>query len=110
MVYIPRFIGHHFEPIEGVMAHLNHIISVIGIEHAAVSGLGTDAREIEMFSQAKWPYERISQVLAERPRDIYTETQYEKLIQAMFNEGYSEDEVKLVLGGNYLRLLEDGLS
>jgi len=109
IVYIPRFIGHHFEPIEGVMAHLNHVVSVVGIEHVGIGGLGTDARAIKMFGEANWPYERIAQVLAERPKDIYTETQYEKLIQALFNHGYSENEIRLVLGGNFLRLLEQAL-
>ena len=101
--YLLDFMGRHVEPIEGVMAHLNHIVSVIGIEHVGISGLGLDAREIGIFDNAPWPYERNATILARQPKDIYHNRQYERLIQAMLDQNYSEDEIALVLGGNYLR-------
>ena len=103
--YIPRFIGHQFAPIEGVVAHLEHAIDVMGIEHVAVSGLGSDKDDIKAFEGAGWPYERIAQVQAERPRDIDTRVQLGKFIEALLNRGYQRDDIERVLGGNMARVL-----
>lgn len=108
--YLVDFIGPHFEPIEGVMTHVNHIVSVIGTEHVAISGLGLDAREMALFADAPWPYQRNAEILARQPQGIYFDTQYERFIQTMLDAGYSEDDISLILGGNYLRLFERALS
>ncbi len=105
LIYIPRFIGRQYTPIDGLVAHLEHVAEVAGIQHVAVTDLGTDRDEIRMFEGAGWPYERIAQVLAERPKDLDDREQLGRLIEALLARGYSEADVGLVLGGNMRRVL-----
>jgi membrane dipeptidase len=109
LVYIPRFIGHQFTPIEGVLAHLEHAIEVMGIDHVAVSGLGSDKDDIKAFEGAGWPYDRIAQVQAERPKDIDTRTQLGRFIEALLGRGYTEEDIGRILGGNMARVLREVL-
>lgn len=109
LVYIPRFIGRQYTPIEGLLAHLEHAVEVMGIDHVAVSGLGSDREDIAMFEGAGWPYERIARVQAERPKDIDTRTQLGRFIEVLLDRGYREDEIGRILGGNMARVLRQVL-
>jgi membrane dipeptidase len=105
LVYIPRFIGHDYAPIDGVMAHLRHVVDLVGIDHVGIGGLGTDAEEMKMFKDAGWPYERLAQVLAERPSDINTSEQVDRMIDALMSAGFGDDDIRKIFGGNLLRIL-----
>jgi membrane dipeptidase len=107
LVYIPRFIGHQFTPIEGIVAHLEHAIEVMGIDHVAVSGLGSDQDDIKAFEGAGWPYERIAQVQAERPKDIDTRTQLGRFIEALLQRSYARADIDRILGGNMARVMRE---
>jgi len=110
LVYIPRFIGHQYEPIEGVMAHLRHVVDLVGIDHVGIGGLGTDSEQIEMFGNAGWPFERLARVLAERPKDVKTGAQVTKMVDALRGSGFAENDIRKIFGGNLLRVLRTVLS
>lgn len=105
LIYIPRFIGPHKTPIDGLFSHLEHVVDVVGIEHVALTELGTDADEIRMFEGAGWPYERVTGVQSAFPTDVDDREQLGRMIEALLARGYSEADIGLVLGGNMRRVL-----
>ena len=109
LIYIPRFIGPHNDPIEGLLQHFRYVRDLVGLRHVGIGGLGTDADEIAMFGSAGWPYERLAKVLAERPKDLRTSEQIDKMTDALGNEGLNDSEIDAVFGGNLLRALTETL-
>lgn len=74
-------------PIEAVLAHIDHMVNVIGDEHV---GIGTD------FDGA---------VMPDSVRDA---TLMKDLVAAMEKQlGYSEERVERICNGNFVRVLQD---
>ncbi len=71
---------------EAIVAHLQHIVDVVGEDHAA---LGSD-----------WDGAIIT------PRDMQTCLELPLLVELMLRRGWSSDRVRKILGGNFLRALE----
>jgi membrane dipeptidase len=100
------FIGYDSSPVEGLIRHLDHIVQLIGPEYV---GLGLDyvfdAQELDDFVSdvEKCPPELgyrtgIRMVSPEAIRD---------LIAGTLRLGYSEHDVRLILGGNLLRVAQE---
>ncbi|HEY2745765.1 MAG TPA: membrane dipeptidase [Polyangia bacterium] len=70
---------------EAIVTHLQHIIDVVGEDHAA---LGSD-----------WDGAIIT------PRDMQTCLELPLLVELMLQRGWSADRVRKILGGNFLRAL-----
>ena len=66
-----------------VLAHLQHIIDVVGDDHASI---GSD------YDGAIVP-----------PSDLRTGEAYPRLVQHMLDAGWSDTRIKKILGGNFLR-------
>lgn len=73
--------------ISKVVDHIEHAISVAGIEHV---GIGTDYDGIEVTASGLEDISKLPMVFAEMRR-----------------RGYSESDVEMVAGGNLLRLLDE---
>ncbi len=71
--------------LEDVIAHIAHIIQVAGEDHV---GLGSD------FDGCT------------PPRDLADVTHYPAITQALVERGFSEETIRKILGGNYLRVFE----
>jgi len=72
--------------IELLVDHIDYIVKLIGIDHV---GLGADFDGAESF-----------------PLGINSVADYPKITAALFKRGYKEEEVKKILGGNFLRVLK----
>ena len=88
VMYQSSFLG---EPLfggraEAIVEHLEHIVDVVGEDHAA---LGSD-----------WDGAIIT------PRDMATCLELPLLCERMLARGWSADRVRKILGGNFLRALE----
>jgi membrane dipeptidase len=70
--------------IHDLLDHINHIAKVAGVEHV---GLGSD-------------YDGVS-VLPTQLDDV---SYYPYITQGLINRGYTEDEIKGILGGNLMRV------
>jgi len=68
-----------------IVDHMQHIIDTVGDDHVS---LGSD-----------WDGAIIT------PRDMPTCLELPKLVQVMLDRGYSEERVRKILGGNFLRVL-----
>lgn len=71
--------------IHTVIDHIDHIVKVAGVEHV---GLGSD-------------YDGIPTV-PEQLEDVST---YPLITQALLDRGYTADQIRLILGGNLLRVM-----
>jgi membrane dipeptidase len=74
-------------PLSILIDHFVHIVRVAGIDHV---GIGSD-------------FDGVSGLLPEGMHDV---TRLPLIAQALMDRGYSEDDVRKVLGGNMLRVME----
>jgi membrane dipeptidase len=70
---------------ERIIAHIDHVVKLVGADHV---GLGSD------FDGATMP---------EGMDDC---TQLPKITEALMRKGYSDDDIRKILGGNLLRVME----
>ncbi len=88
--FFPHFLSKEKKiTIEHVLAHLEYAASVVGIEHI---GLGSD-------------FDGINKV----PQGLENVAKIPELIDRLLQRGWREEEVKKIMGGNFLRVLENVL-
>lgn len=71
--------------LDDVVAHIDHVVKIAGIDHV---GIGSD-------------YDGIASV----PAGLEDVSKMPLLTAALLNKGYSETDIKKILGGNHLRVL-----
>jgi len=88
VMYQSSFLGPSlvYASSEWIVDHLDHIIRVVGEDHAAI---GSD-----------WDGAIVA------PADMRTCEEFPRVVQVMLDRGWSEERIRKVLGGNYLRTLE----
>jgi membrane dipeptidase len=74
-------------PIALLIKHINHVVRLIGIDHV---GLGADFDGAESF-----------------PLGINSVADYPKITEELIKSGYSESDIKKILGGNVIRLIRE---
>jgi membrane dipeptidase len=74
-------------PIALLVKHINHVVKLIGIDHV---GLGADFDGAESF-----------------PLGMNSVADYPKITDELIKNGYSESDVKKILGGNVIRLIRE---
>ncbi len=73
--------------IHDMIDHIVHIAEVAGVEHV---GLGSDFDGVSLL-----------------PKQLETTARYPYITQALLDRGFSSEQIKLVLGENLLRVMED---
>jgi len=74
-------------PIALLVKHINHVVKLIGIDHV---GLGADFDGAESF-----------------PLGMNSVADYPKITDELIKSGYSESDIKKILGGNVIRLIRE---
>jgi membrane dipeptidase len=82
MARIPR------PPLKSLIDHIDHIAKVAGVDHV---GLGSD-------------FDGVSGAL---PAEIDSAADLPRITQALIDRGYSDTDIKKILGGNLLRVMRD---
>lgn len=96
--------------VEHYIDHIDHIAQLVGIEHAGIGTdsdlAGYDALPPELYEQLKAGYkasyafrDKIDIEGLDHPRKIYD------LTEGLIRRGYSDDNIRAVLGGNFHRAL-----
>jgi membrane dipeptidase len=75
-------------PLKSLIDHIDHIAKTAGVEHV---GLGSD-------------FDGVSGAL---PEGIHSAADLPKITQALLDRGYSDADVKKILGGNLLRVMRE---
>lgn len=74
-------------PFESVIDHIEHIVQLVGTDHV---GLGSDFDGINSA-----------------PQGLDDVTDYPRITEALLEQGYSSQDVKKILGENFLRVLKE---
>ena len=87
--FMPDYIAangpYPFATLDDVLDHFDHVVGLVGIDHV---GIGSD-------------YDGVGDSLPEGLKDV---SAYPNLIQGLLERGYSETDVRKVLGENLLRV------
>lgn len=116
VVTVPHFVcldGNN-ATMEHVLDHIDYIVDLVGIEHV---GIGTDwPMSMPMWAQ-KIIKTEIAPMVGFRKEDALpsTETvegmsdyrQFINFTRGLVSRGYSDDDIKKILGGNWLRVFEN---
>lgn len=76
-----------YATLETVLDHIDHVKELIGVEHI---GIGSD-------------YDGVGDSLPVGLKDV---SEYPNLVQGLLDRGYSEKEIKMILGENLMRVWE----
>lgn len=77
-----------YASLENVLDHFDHVVALVGIEHV---GIGSD-------------YDGVGDSLPIGLKDV---SSYPNLIEGFLNRGYTEDDIRKILGENLLRVWTD---
>jgi len=98
--------------IEHYIDHIDHIAKLVGIEHAGIGTdsdlTGYDALPSEIYDQLRAGYktsysfrDKIDIEGLDHPKKMYDVT------EALIRRGYSDDNIRAILGGNFRRVLQE---
>jgi membrane dipeptidase len=110
VVLLPSWLTHHGEAsLEDYLDAVDYLVTLIGIDHV---GLGTDfMEEIPAETMAT----ALKGISAENLQKYYGSTvvkgfesaaEFPKVTEGLLSRGYSPEDVKRIMGGNWLRLYE----
>ncbi len=74
-------------PISQLVKHINHVVKLIGVDHV---GLGADFDGAESF-----------------PLGMNSVADYPKITEELIKNGYSESDIRKIMGGNVIRLIRE---
>lgn len=87
--FVPQYQAEHgplpFASIEDVLDHFDHVIGLVGVDHV---GIGSD-------------FDGVGDSLPTGLKDV---SAYPNLIEGLLRRGYSEDDIRKILGENLLRV------
>ena len=90
--FYPRYVAEHgsfpYATVDDVLDHFDHVVSLVGIDHV---GIGSD-------------YDGVGDTLPVGLKDV---SAYPNLIEGLLKRGYSEEDIRKILGGNLLRAWEE---
>lgn len=107
VVGIGAFMGDASASTETLFRHIDYLVQLVGISHV---GLGTDfLADTDALWRALsgpsdyWPDPSGTQLYEGR---AFAPEQYVELTQTLLDHGYTEADVKRVLGGNFMRVFD----
>jgi membrane dipeptidase len=90
-----------------MLDHLDYVVARIGVAHAAVGLAIFENHPPEFYDQfANLPVDVYGVAPWSWPDGIATVDEWPNLTAALIARGYGDDDIGLLLGGNYLRVLE----
>ena len=96
-----RYISEKETPYSFLADEIEHIASTVGVEHTGIAWLGHDVGNpapdyVPGFTKTPQTF-----------KDVEAETilqHWENLIKALSDRGFNDDQIGLILGGNYVRI------
>jgi len=83
--YVAEHGGYPFATLDETLDHFDHVVKLTSIDHV---GIGSD-------------YDGVGDSLPIGLKDV---SSYPNLVEGLLNRGYSEEDIKKILGGNLLRI------
>lgn len=102
VVFYPPFVRRDSPTIEHILDHIDYMRDLIGIDHVGVGPDFVDyAPELILGDVAT----KGLSVSAQFPKDAEDVTKMLNITKGLVARGYKEEEIKKILGGNFLRVL-----
>ena len=90
--FVPKYVEEHgplpYASLDDVLDHFDHVVALVGVNHV---GIGSD-------------FDGVGDSLPTGLKDVAA---YPNLIEGLLKRGYSEEDIRKILGGNLLRVWED---
>jgi len=116
----PVFVAKRARPsVDDLIDHVNYIARLVGVEHVAIgldywegmAGVASDDEANQMYnkliSSGRWKKESYPPPPWWYPTDIESPLKFPNLAKALSKSGYSEKNIKLILGGNFIRVYKE---
>ena len=117
-VGFPAFVSNSPRPsLEQMLAHIDHVVELIGIDHAglgidyyrAQAGVMDDTEATRLYEHSirigKWTPDSYPPPPHHYPAGIETPKTLFNLTDGLLRRGYSVEDTRKVLGGNWLRVM-----
>jgi len=114
----PAFVSGSPRPsLDEMIAHIDHIAQLVGIDHASLgmdyywaqAGVMEDAEAVKAYDRMNkagiWSSENYPPPPHYYPAGIETPRTFQALTESMLRLGYSEQDTRKVLGENWLRIM-----
>jgi len=100
ITFHPPLVSSTRPSLDKVLKHIAHAVSVMGIDHV---GIGADFSDF-----ISWDTAEVGEVFEERPKTegLDSVVGIPKLVDGLFANGYSQEQVLKILGGNFLRVFK----
>jgi len=90
-----RYMSERTTPYTLLADEIDHIVKLVGIEHTAVGWLGRDKGH---------PYTGEVPGVTRNARVLSMYEHWNNFIRILYERGYKDEQIALILGGNYLRI------
>lgn len=113
----PPFVGSSTRPsLDDFIRHIDYMVELVGIDHVALGidyyeGMHPVANEEEaaaffkqQLAQRRWSEASYPPPPHHYPKEIATPTELPNLTARLLQRGYSTDDVRKLIGGNWLRV------
>lgn len=103
---VPFYTGGPDVTLATMIDHVDHVVQRIGVDHVGI-GLAIFENHPRSFYDrfANLPQEIYGTPPWSWPTDISTVTEFPNLAAALAERGYTDEQVRAILGGNHLRVL-----
>jgi membrane dipeptidase len=101
--FYPAIVDEKAPDIEKVLDHVDHAVHLVGADYV---GWGADFADY-----IQWSADEVGPGIDEKPKTsrLQDVTDLPNFVQGLIDRGYSDQEIKKILGGNYLRVFENVL-
>jgi membrane dipeptidase len=104
---VPFYTWAQGATVEHVVDHIDYVVSRLGVRHAAVGLAIFENHPPSFYDQfANLPQDVYGVAPWTWPDGITTVSEWPSITAALVARGYSDADIRLLLGGNYLRVLE----
>jgi membrane dipeptidase len=100
----PDFVG---PTVKDVIDHVDHVVNLTSVEHV---GFGLDLNthgDMTMFKTLQFKSQFYSKPPWKFPQGIERLSKWPNLTKELVSRGYSEVDIEKILGGNFLRVLNE---
>lgn len=98
--FYPAIVDETSPGVEKVLDHVDHAVDLVGADYV---GWGADFADY-----IQWSADEVGPDIDEKPKTtgLKDVTELPNFVQGLLERGYSDQEIKKILGGNYLRVFE----
>jgi len=99
------FLSEHNDPTpERILQHLNHYVELIGADHV---GIGLDyVEDVDGLMKWVWAHPEEWPNQPTEPDRYFSPTEFPHIVETLIEHGYSDHEIKGILGENFLRIFK----